>query len=148
MTAAYERVVATLRVFAEQGGAVRVTALLDTGVLVECEPHRPVVITRGDEAYEVADDALREVAPLTVTPPRPVPATAITVDAAQGEVAAPLGAVDSLATAVRDLARALGGRSVAMAEFATATGEALSITAREGESSILAIGEHQFTLGD
>lgn len=147
MTVAYERVVATLRMFAEQGGAVRVTALLEGAVLIECEPHHPVTITRGEQVYEVPDDALREVAPLPLAPPRPIPPTAITIEPVLGEVAAPIGAVDSLAAAVKDLARALGGRSVAMAEFATATGDALSITAREGESSILVMGDHQFTLG-
>ena len=141
---------ATLRAFAEQGGATRVTALLDLGegrvpVLIECEPHQPVAITEGEELYLVADDALRDVPPLPVTPPRPVPATAISVDANQGEVAAPLGAIASLALAVRELARTLGGRTVAMAEFATASGEPLSIAAREGEATVLAMGEHQFS---
>jgi hypothetical protein len=147
----HDRAVATLRAFAEQGGAVRVTALLDVGegrtpVLIECEPHQPVGITQGEELYLVPEDALRDVEPLPVTPPRPVPATAISIDAAQGEVAAPLGAIASLALAVRELARALGGRTVAMADFATSTGEPLSIAAREGEATVLAMGEHQFTL--
>jgi hypothetical protein len=146
----YDSAVATLRAFAEQGGAVRVTALLDLGddqvpVLIECEPHQPVAITKGEELYLVPDDALRDVAPLDVAPPRPVPATAISVDPLQGEVAAPLGAIASLALAVRQLARALGGRTVAMADFATATGEPLSIAAREGEPIVLAMGEHQFS---
>ncbi len=141
---------ATLRAFAEQGGAARVTALLDVGdgrppVLIECEPHQPVTITLGEELYLVPDDALRDVLPLPVTPPRPVPATAISVDPQQGEVAAPIGAVASLALAVRELARVLGGRTVAMADFATATGEPLSIAAREGEPTVLAMGEHQFS---
>jgi hypothetical protein len=150
---AYDSAVATLRAFAEQGGAVRVTALLDIGedrppVLIECEPHQPIAITHGEELYLVPDDALRDVAPLPVDVPRPVPATAISVDAAQGEVAAPLGAIASLAMAVGELARALGGRTVAMADFATATGEPLSIAAREGEPTVLAMGDQQFTLGD
>ena len=153
MTDAYDSVVATLRAFAEQGGAVRVTALLDRGdgrvpVLIECEPHQPVAITHGEQLYLVPDDAMREAAPLPVAPPRPVPATAISVDALQGEVAAPLGAVASLATAVRELARALGGRTVAIADFATATGEPLSIAAREGEPTVLAMGVHQFSFED
>ena len=60
-------------------------------------------------------------------------------------MAAPLGAIASLALAVRELARTLGGRTVAMAEFATALGEPLSIAAREGEATVLAMGEHQFS---
>lgn len=150
MPGEYDSAVATLRAFAEQGGAVRVTALLDLGegrppVLIECEPHQPVAITVGEELYLVPDDALRDVAPLPVAPPRPVPATAISVDAQQGQVAAPLGAIASLAMAVGQLARALGGRTVAMADFATSTGEPLSIAAREGEPTVLAMGEHQFS---
>jgi hypothetical protein len=151
--ARHDAVVATVRMFAEQSGAVRVSALLDLGegrtpVLLECEPGHPVAITAGEDLFLVPDDLLRDVDPLPVTPPRPVPATAISVDAAQGEIAAPLGAVASLALAVRELARTLGGRTVAMADFATASGEPLSIAAREGEPLVLAMGEHQFLFGE
>jgi hypothetical protein len=75
-----------------------------------------------------------------------VPATAISVDPVQGEVAAPIGAIASLAMAVGELARVLGGRTVAMADFATSTGEPLSIAAREGEPTVLAMGDQQFSL--
>jgi hypothetical protein len=151
--ARHDAVVATVRMFAERSGAVRVSVLLDMGedrvpVLLECTPGEPVTITVGEDLYIVPDDVLRDVEPLPVTPPRPVPATAISVDAAQGEIAAPLGAVASLALAVRELARALGGRTVAMADFATSTGEPLSIAAREGEPLVLAMGDQQFTLGE
>jgi hypothetical protein len=151
--ARHDAVVATVRMFAERSGAVRVSVLLDLGaertpVLLECEPGEPVAITAGEQLYLVPDDLLRDVEPLPVTPPRPVPATAISVDPGQGQIAAPIGAVASLALAVRELARALGGRTVAMADFATATGEPLSIAAREGEPLVLAMGDQQFTLGD
>ncbi|HVL96511.1 MAG TPA: hypothetical protein VM266_11690, partial [Solirubrobacteraceae bacterium] len=146
----HEAELATVRMFARQSGAVRVTALLDIGagtapLLLEAEPGAPVTITLGEAVYVVPDEALDDVAPLPVAPPpRPVPATAISVDAAQGEVAAPLGAVASLGAAVLALARSLGGRSVAMADFPTASGEPLSIAARDGEPLVLAMGEHQF----
>jgi hypothetical protein len=149
----HDAVVATVRMFAEQSGAVRVSVLLDLGVdrtpvLIECDPGQPVSITAGEQLYLVPDDLLRDVVPLPVSPPRPVPATAISVNADQGEIAAPLGAVASLALAVRALARALGGRTVAMADFATSTGEPLSIAAREGEPLVLAIGGQQFAFGE
>jgi hypothetical protein len=71
------------------------------------------------------------------------------VDAEHGEIAAPLGGVAHLAAAVRDLAAALGGRNVAMAQFATDDPEApLAITARAdgSEPLVLALGEEEFPM--
>ena len=50
---------------------------------------------------------------------RAVPASALSADPETGELAAPLGSVQLLADSVLALARALGGRSVATATFAT-----------------------------
>ena len=147
----YDSVLATLQVFAERSLATRVTVLLDAGdgvtaTMLECEPGEPLAITEGENTYLVPPEALLGVSPLPLMPPRPVPATAIDVDAETGEVAAPIGAVSALGLAVLDLARAMGGRSVASADFATRHGEPLTIAAREGEPLILALGDAQFEL--
>ena len=84
--------------------------------------------------------------PLALEIPKPVPASAISVDPALGRGRGPIGAVEALADGVRRLAGALGGRSVAMADFATRSGESLSIAARVGEPVVLAIGNHEFQL--
>jgi len=144
-------VMATIQDFTERAGAVHVAVLLDRGEgrrapLLECEPGQPIMISQGEQGYVVPPTALAGVEPLPLHPPRPVPATAIDVDATLGEVAAPIGAVDALATGVRELARVLGGRTVAMAEFATRSGDSFSIAAREGEPTVLAIGDHEFEL--
>src|SRR4051794_30542602 len=117
--ARHDVVMATLRDFTERAGAVRVTVLLDVGEdreppLLECEPGQPITITQGEEAFIVPPTAITDVAPLVVQPPTPVPASALDVDPTLGEVSAPIGAVEMLATAVRELARVLGGRTVAM----------------------------------
>jgi hypothetical protein len=51
-----------------------------------------------------------------------------------------------LAEGVLELARVLGGRTVAVADFATRSGDELSISAREGEPVVLTVGEQQFEL--
>jgi hypothetical protein len=149
--ARHDVVMATVRDFTERAGAVRVIVLLDVGAdreppLLECEPGQPITITQGEEAFIIPPAALLDVEPLPVEPPTPVPATALDVDPALGEVSAPIGAVEMLATAVGELARVLGGRTVAMADFATRSGEPLSIAARPGEPTVLAVGEHEFEL--
>jgi len=145
----HDVVMATLQDFTERAGAVRVVVLLDRGPgraapLLECEPGEPITISQGDENFIVPPASFADVEPLPLDPPKPVPASALDVDVVQGEVAAPIGAVDALVQAVRELARVLGGRTVAMADFATRSGEPLSIAAREGEATVLAIGDHEF----
>jgi hypothetical protein len=60
-----------------------------------------------------------------------------------------LGGLHHVADGVRALARALGGRNVAMAQFQTSDPEApLAITARAdgSEPLALALGEHEFEM--
>jgi hypothetical protein len=62
-------------------------------------------------------------------------------------VAATIGGVEHLAEAVEDLALALGGRSVAMAQFETTTpGLLFSVTARLGDPIVLSIGEDEYEM--
>lgn len=142
---------ATVRDFTDRSGALRVVVLLDRGAgratpTLECSPGEPLTINQGEEHYLVPPSDLVDVVGLPVDAPRPIPATALDVDAEQGQISAPIGAVEMLALAVGDLARVLGGRTVAIADFATRSGEALSVAARPGEPVVLAMGEHQFEL--
>ena len=142
---------ATVRDFADRSGALRVVVLLDRGPdrappSIEAEPGEPLTISHGDDNYIVPPVDLVGVMPLELDLARPVPASALNVDPVKEEVEAPLGAVESLARGVTALAAAMGGRSVAMAEFATRSGEPLSFAARVGEPVVLTAGDQQFQL--
>lgn len=140
--------IATVREFAQRSGAVRVVALLDDqgGVVLEADPEGNVILSQGEDSYLVPPEATAGVPALALQPMRPVPATAIDVDPERGEVMAPMGALASLALGVLELARVLGGRSVATADFAIRSGEPLTIAAREGEPLVMALGEQQFAM--
>ena len=76
-----------------------------------------------------------------------MPASALSADPEAGELAAPIGSVQLLADSVLALARALGGRSVATATFATRDPDMpLTVAAREGEPVVLDIGGRQFSM--
>ncbi len=142
---------ATVRAFAEGSGAERVAVLLDDPgrepVLVECAPGAPIELTRGDEVFVLGVDATDGVAPLPVAVPRAAPGSAITADPETGEIHAPLGVIPALADGLMALARALGGRSIASADFPTRDADApLTIAAREGEGIVVAVGDRQFEL--
>ncbi|MGI8623803.1 MAG: hypothetical protein ACR2NB_10045 [Solirubrobacteraceae bacterium] len=151
MAGSADVVLATVRDFTDRSGAVRVVVLLDRGPdreapVLECEPGGPLTMGQGEDSFVVPPSDLVGIPPLSVRTPKPVPPTALDVDPVRGQVAAPLGVVEGLADAVTDLARVLGGRTVAVVEFATRSGEPLSIAARPGEPVVLAIGEQQFEL--
>ena len=142
---------ATVRAFAEQSGADRVVVLLDDGagrgLLLECGPGGPIEVTDGDEVLLVAPEATAAVASLPIEIPRAAPPSAMTADPETGEIHAPLGVVASLADGVLALARALGGRSLATAEFPTRdAGPELTIAARDGEGIVVAVGDRHFEL--
>jgi len=143
---------ATVRDFTDRSGAQRVVVLLDRGTdrsppAIEGAPGEPLTISAGEENLIVPPVDLIGVEPVHVhLPPKPVPAAALHVDATTGRVEAPIGAMDALAGAVTALARAMGGRSVAVADFATRSGESLWIAARPGEPVVLTFGEEQFEL--
>ena len=142
---------ATVRDFADRSGALRVVVLLDRGPdrsppAIEAEPGEPITIGRGDANYIVPPVDLIGVEPLPLELPKPVPATALAVDPVKEEIEAPLGVVEALGRAVTQLAAAMGGRSVALAEFATRSGEPLSVAARVGEPVVLTAGDQQFQL--
>lgn len=138
---------ATLQDFSARAGAERVAVLLDS------EP--PLLVERLEDAtLHVTEGELSRVDALTpgavglaLPELRAVPASALSADPESGELAAPLGSVQLLADSVLALARALGGRSVATATFATRDPELpLTLAARVGEPVVLDIGGRHFTL--
>jgi len=78
-------------------------------------------------------------------PDRAPPPTTIVLDVVQEEIIAPVGVVAAFADGVLELARALGGRSVASVDFPTRDPALpLTVAAREGEGVVLATGDVQF----
>ena len=140
--------IATVRDFAERSQAQRVVVLLDRG------DDRPAAMLEWLEGtLELVEDGMSAPLPAEEAPPlplgdlRPPPASAVHVHAEAGELHAPIGAIGHLADALLDLAAALGGRSVAAAEWATADPDhPLTLAARPGEPVIVALGEDQFEL--
>ena len=138
---------ATLQDFATRAGAQRVAVLLD------CEP--PLLVERLEDGSLHVTEA--ETTRAAATQPgavglalpdlRAVPASALGADPDTGELEAPIGSVQLLADSVVALARALGGRSVATATFATRDAHTpLTLAAREGEPVVLDIAGRHFTL--
>ena len=138
---------ATLQDFATRAGAQRVAVLLD------CEP--PLLVERLEDGSLHVTEA--ETTRAAATQPgavglalpdlRAVPASALGADPDTGELEAPIGSVQLLADSVVALARALGGRSVATATFATRDPDtSLTLAAREGEPVVLEIAGRHFNL--
>lgn len=152
MLAGRETLLATVSSFGERSGALRVLALVDRGdgvhaATVEWRPDTALQVGEDDRTWTVAPTAIEGVAPLPLAPVRAVPASAIQVDADSGQVEAPVGAIAQLAEALRDLAAVLGGRSVALADFASRDPERpFLLAAREGEPVVLAVDEQRFEL--
>jgi hypothetical protein len=143
--------IATVRVFRERSGASRVVLLVAAGegetAMFECDATGAIEITEGDAVAFIPATAAVPAPPRPLPGIRPTPATAIHLDAQTGELAAPLGTVDHLASSVLALARAFGGLTVATAEFATHDPQLpITFAAREGERVVLAAGEEQYEL--
>lgn len=143
-------VVATLHEFLERTGALGATVMLDRGedtaaLVVECRP----------EGYR-ATDAEGEDVTLTeaelAQPPlelpgdlRPLPG--ISVDGVAGELSAPMGVVEAMGRAVRDLAVHLPGRSALTVEWGSDHPDLpLVIAARPGDRMVLALGDELFEM--
>lgn len=149
--AEHDSALATVRLFADRSGALRIAVLLDCGAgaeppLIEAEAGGPMTVMLGEAAYEITPEWLGSTPPRPLDPPRPIPSSAWRFDPDGGEVQAPVGAVASLGLGVLELARVLGGRSVATADFAIADGGEVTIAARVGEPLVLAMGDAQYEL--
>ena len=145
-------VVATLREFLHRSGAVRAVAVVDRApgespAVIDCGRLLPIEVDFGDRIVHLPHSIDLDAEPAQLPDVRQLPP--FDVDAAEAEIAAPVGGVAHLAGAVRDLAAALGGRNVAMAQFATNDPAApLAITARAdgSEPIVLALGEEEFPM--
>jgi len=144
--------VVALREFLHRSGAVRAVAVVDREpgegpAVVDCGRLAPIEVDYGDRVVHLPHAIELDAEPPPLPDVRQLPP--FEVDAAKAEIAAPLGGVAHLAEAVRDLAAALGGRNVAMAQFATTDPEApLAITARAdgSEPIVLALGDEEFPM--
>ncbi len=141
--------VVTLRAFASAAGALLVLLVLDQGaeippLLFECPAAGPVELSEGETVVQL-DPALLAAAPLAL--PRVHALAPFEVDALRSEITSPLGGVEQLARAVRELVEAFPGRSVLSATFATSDPQApLELSARSGDPMVLALGEEQYEM--
>jgi hypothetical protein len=144
--------VVALREFLHRSGAVRAVAVVDRDpglgpAVIDCARLAPIEVDFGDRVVHLPHSIELDATPPPLPDVRQLPP--FEVDAAKAQIAAPLGGVAHLAGAVRDLAAALGGRNVAMAQFATTDPEApLAITARAdgSEPIVLALGDEEFPM--
>jgi len=147
-----DEVVVLLREFLHRSGAVRAVAVVDQApglgpAVVDCGRLQPIVVDLGERTVYLPhalelDAAAPELPPIRQLPP-------FEVDLAEGQVTSPIGGLQHLADATRALAAALGGRNVAMAQFATTDPEhPLALTARAdgSEPLVVALGDEEFEL--
>jgi hypothetical protein len=142
-------VVTTLRDVLHRSGALRVVAVVDgeEPAIVDVARLAPVEVQVGDRLVHLPHALELDAEPIAHPELRQLPP--FEVDASTGEVIGTIGGLDHLADAMRELSRALGGRSVAMAQYATTTPDVpLSVTARGDEPVVVAIGEEEFELPD
>jgi hypothetical protein len=147
----HDVVLATVREFAVHSGSPRVAVLVDRGSehaapLVEHDPSAGLTVTVGEEVVAVPPEALAGVPALPVAHPRLPPRTALAVDVVRGEVSGPIGALPAIAKAVEELARVIGGRTVAMVDVEVRDGEPITVAARTGEPTVVAQGDEHFEL--
>lgn len=139
-------VVVALRDFLHRSGAVRAVAALDHAhAIVDCPRFAPVEIERDGVIvavpHSVELDAQPPELPAFDQPPP------FEIDTEHGEVTAPLGSLESLGGAVRALAGSLSPGAVVVASFVTTTPDTLlSVSARQGEPIVIALGEEIFEL--
>ena len=141
--------VVAVRELLHKTGALEVQGLVDRGggppVHITCGRATPIEVVEGDRLVHLPHAG--ELAPAPPELPVMPHLAPLEVDPGSGQVTGPLGGVDALARGVEAVAEALGGRSVALAFFATTDPELpLGIAARAGETPLLTIGDEQFHL--
>lgn len=141
--------VVALREFLHVSGAVEVQAVVDLGdeppALVTCGRLAPIEVVRDAVTVHLPHTAELDAEPPSLPAVPPLPP--LEVDPEEGTVTGPLGGVAAAAQSVLALADVLGGRSVALAFYATTDPEIpLGIAARPGEDVVLTLGEQQFRL--
>src|SRR3712207_4561170 len=135
--------VVALREFLHRSGAVEVQAVLDRGddvppALVTCGRLQPIEVTEGERTVHMPHAVELDATPPDLPSIPPLPP--VEVDAEEGVVTGPLGGVEAMARVTSALAEHLGGRSVALAFFAsTDPGTPLGVGARPGEEPIVTL---------
>jgi hypothetical protein len=147
-----DEVVVLLREFLHRSAAIRAVALVageagEGTAVVDCGRLLPIEVEAGGRTVALPHSIELEPEPPALPEIRRF--APFEVDAVEGRIAAPPGAVAHLADAVRALAGLLGGRNVAMVQFETTDPDApLGITARAGgdDPLVLALGEEEFEM--
>ena len=138
-----DEVVELLREFLHRSGAVRAVAVVDRApgegpAVVDCGRLLPIEVDLGERTVYLPHGLELDA------PPPELPPT-------EGRVTSPVGGLQHVAESTRALAHALGGRNVALAQFATTDpGTPLAITARadDAEPLVVALGQEEFTMED
>jgi hypothetical protein len=113
--------------------------------VVECERLGPVVVHDERGRRELPHDAAADVALPEL--PRMHRTGRFEVDAQDGRVAGPIGGLELLGHAVREIATLLPGRSVVAADYETTDpATPLGVAGRAGEPLVVLIGEEEFAL--
>jgi hypothetical protein len=139
-----ETVAATLLSYVRASGALVATAAIP-GATVTVDLNGDVLAEREDAPGPQPVDA-SAAAPLDLgLQVRELPP--MDVDPVTAEVRGMIGALEHLAEGVSALARALGGRSVALVQFPTVDEETpFALSAREGEGTIVVVGDEQYEM--
>jgi hypothetical protein len=145
-----DAVVVTLREFLHRANAVQVQAVVDQGeespALISCGRLEPIEVVRGTRVVHLPHGVELDAVPPPDLPSVPA-LPPFEVDGEQGMVTGPLGGVEAAARAVEALIAHLPDRSVAVAFYATTDPELpLGLAARQGEPTVLTIGEQQYHL--
>ena len=144
-----DRVVALLRAFIHDSGAIRSVAVVEregeAAAIVDCERLKPIEVTAGGRTVALPHAIDLDVPEPDVPKVRQLPP--FEVDAASGEIAAPMGGMEHYAEAVIGLSRRLGPRDVALATWHTNDAAApLTITARGNDPVVVALGEDSYEM--
>jgi hypothetical protein len=144
---------ATIASYAIRAGAEHVVALLDRGdgsaVVIDHETITGVFLVAEDEDEPQPVELDPRVGPAELPELRAIPATALHPEPESGRVSGPIGAVSHMADGLLALAAALGGRSVATADFPTHDPRTpITLAARVGEPVVLDLGGEQYLLPD
>jgi hypothetical protein len=117
----------------------------DHPAVVECSRLGPVVVHDEHGMRELPHDAASDVALPEL--PRMHRTGRFDIRPQEGEVAGPLGGLELLGRAVRDLAALLPGRSVVAADYETTDpATPLGVAGRAGEPLVVLLGDEEFAL--
>ena len=139
--------IVALREFLHATSALEAQGMVDRGdeppALITVGRATPIEVVAGPRTVHLPHGVDLGIAPPSLPHVPQLPPFEINPD--EGVVTGALGGIQALADAVGALAKLLGGRSVALAFFPTTDPETpLGIAAREGEETILTVGEEQF----